>query len=77
MVATPEEVAADWESLQNITSPTLLVRGIHSDILSPQLAQRMVEAIPTCRLVQVADSGHSVPLDNPDGFLAAVRGFLQ
>ena len=73
---TPEEVAADWESLKNITSPTLLVRGVHSDILSPELAQRMVATIPNCKLVEVMDSGHPVPLDNPRGFLDAVRGFL-
>jgi esterase len=76
VTATPAEVAADWESLKNITSPTLLVRGAHSDILSPELAQRMVETIPICRLVTVEESGHSVPLDNPSGFLEAVRGFL-
>jgi esterase len=73
---TPEEIAADWVSLQNITSPTLLVRGVHSDILSPEHAQRMVETMPNCKLVEVEDSGHSVPLDNPRGFLEAVRGFL-
>jgi pimeloyl-ACP methyl ester carboxylesterase len=76
VVATPADVAADWESLTNITSPTLLVRGAHSDVLSPELAQRMVAAIPICRLVTVQDSGHSVPLDNPPGFLAALEGFV-
>jgi pimeloyl-ACP methyl ester carboxylesterase len=73
---TAAEIAADWEALKNITAPTLLVRGASSDILSPELAQRMVETIPQCRLVTVQDSGHSVPLDNPTGFLDAVRGFL-
>jgi len=76
VIATPAEIAADWASLTNITSPTLLVRGAHSDILSPEHAQRMVATIPNCRLVTVADSGHSVPLDNPPGFLEAVRGFV-
>lgn len=28
------------------------------------------------RMVEVPNSGHSVPLDNPAGFLAAVRAFL-
>jgi pimeloyl-ACP methyl ester carboxylesterase len=76
VTATPEEIAADWASLKNITSPTLLVRGVHSDILDPEHAQRMVDTIPNCKLVQVEESGHSVPLDNPRGFLEAVRGFL-
>ena len=76
VMATPEEIASDWQSLGRITCPTLLVRGADSDILSPELAQRMVAAIPNCRLVEVQDSGHSVPLDNPAGFLEAVRDFL-
>ncbi|HEY3059261.1 MAG TPA: alpha/beta hydrolase [Chloroflexota bacterium] len=75
-MATPEENEQDWASLEHITSPTLLVRGVASDILSPELAQRMVQSISDCRLVEVADSGHAVPLDNPRGFLDAVRGFL-
>jgi pimeloyl-ACP methyl ester carboxylesterase len=36
----------------------------------------MVQSIPNCQLVEVPNSGHSVPLDNPAGFLHAVRGFL-
>jgi pimeloyl-ACP methyl ester carboxylesterase len=36
----------------------------------------MVETIPNCRLVEVPDAGHSVPGDNPSGFMAAVRTFL-
>jgi pimeloyl-ACP methyl ester carboxylesterase len=76
VVPTAEEIARSWESLRNITAPTLLIRGAESDVLSPALARRMVETIPNCRLVEVPDSGHSVPGDNPSGFLAAVQTFL-
>jgi esterase len=75
-VQTREEIDHDWASLKNITSPTLLMRGAESDILSPAHAHRMVESIPNCRLIQVESSGHSVPLDNPTGFLNAVKTFL-
>lgn len=67
---------AAWALLPRITPPTLLIRGAASDILSAETAARMVEAIPDCRLVEVEDAGHSVPLDNPRGFIAAVRSFL-
>lgn len=73
---TPEEQARMWESLRNITAPTLLLRGAESDLLSPALAQRMVETVPNCRVVEVPGAGHSVPYDNPSGFLAAVQTFL-
>jgi esterase len=73
---SPADPTPIWESLRSITCPTLLVRGAESDLLSRDLAARMVATIPNCRLVEVPDAGHSVPLDNPPGFLAAVRTFL-
>jgi pimeloyl-ACP methyl ester carboxylesterase len=56
--------------------PALLIRGALSDLLSPEIAARMVETIPGGRFAEVANSGHSVPLDAPEGFLAAARDFL-
>jgi pimeloyl-ACP methyl ester carboxylesterase len=69
----PEE---GWRLVANIDVPTLLVRGEISDILSKPVAARMAKAIPNCRLVEVAGSGHPVPLDKPDAFLDAVVTFL-
>lgn len=65
-----------WASLSKITCPTLLVRGAESDILGVDTAERMTREIPNCRLVTVPNAGHSVPLDNPEGFLEAVKTFL-
>lgn len=71
------EPEAVWRSCANIEVPTLIVRGELSDILSPQIAQRMVQTIPDARLATVANAGHGVPYDAPEGFLAAVREFLR
>ena len=71
------DAAAGWALLERISCPTLLVRGAESDLLDREIAERMVQTIPTCRLVEVPESGHSVPLDNPAGFLAAVEDFLR
>ncbi|HET6474388.1 MAG TPA: alpha/beta hydrolase [Pseudomonadales bacterium] len=65
-----------WKLVAKIAVPTLLVRGEVSDILSRGVAARMAETIPDCRLVEVAGSGHPVPLDKPDAFAAALGGFL-
>jgi esterase len=65
-----------WRLAANIAVPTLLVRGELSDILSRGVAARMAETIPNCRLVEVAGSGHPVPLDKPDAFAASLGGFL-
>lgn len=68
---------AVWALIRTISCPVLLVRGAESDVLSPEMAERMVAEIPDCRLVIVQESGHSVPLDNPPGFRASVEGFLR
>ena len=70
------DAEAGWRSCANIAAPTLVIRGALSDILAPDVAQRMIETIPQARLETVANSGHAVPLDAPDGFLAVARGFL-
>jgi esterase len=70
------DAEAIWALLPRITCPTLLVRGAESDILSPETAQRMLRTIPNIRMVEVPNAGHSVPLDNPRGFIEAVQSFL-
>lgn len=76
IVGTLPSSATQWALMPQITCPTLLVRGADSPMLSRETADRMVRAIPNCRLIEVADAGHAVALDNPHGFLAAVRPFL-
>ena len=66
-----------WRSCANIEASTQIVRGELSDILSRQIAERMVQTIPNARLVTVANAAHGVPYDNPEGFLEAVREFLE
>jgi esterase len=66
-----------WERLTHITCPTLLVRGAESDVLSPELAQRMLAALPDGRLVEVPGAGHTVPGDRPAEFVEVVRRFLS
>ncbi|HWF00872.1 MAG TPA: alpha/beta hydrolase [Caulobacteraceae bacterium] len=73
----PRDVEGSWRSCSQIAVPTLVMRGADSDILSPEIAERMIEVIPRAELVEVPAAGHAIPLDNPEGFLAAARGWLQ
>jgi pimeloyl-ACP methyl ester carboxylesterase len=73
----PRDAETGWRSCANIAVPTLLIRGALSDILAPEVAERMVGTIPDARLTTVANSGHSVPLDAPEGFFAAAGAFLK
>jgi pimeloyl-ACP methyl ester carboxylesterase len=65
-----------WAQLRQIDCPTLLVRGEESDVLDREVAERMLKEIRDCRFAEVKDAGHSVPLDSPLGFQAAVKSFL-
>ena len=73
----PRDPEAAWRACANISAPTLIIRGALSDVLSPEVAARMLEVIPGARLTQVDNSGHSVPLDAPEGFETAARAFLK
>lgn len=65
-----------WAACRAITAPTLFIRGAQSDLITTEIAARMAEEIPDCTAVEVERAGHSVPLDNPEGFAAAALPFL-
>jgi pimeloyl-ACP methyl ester carboxylesterase len=65
-----------WPLLDRITCPTLLVRGEESPVLRREVAQQMIEALPNAEFVEIEGAGHSIGLDNPEDFDAAVRRFL-
>lgn len=66
-----------WQALARITCPTLLVRGAESDLLSRETARRMINVIPHCHLIEIPNAGHSVFMDNPTDFIAALKKFLS
>jgi len=75
--AQAESREAMWAALEKIPCPTLVVRGAASDVLSPEIADRMAEeTLPRGQLAIVARAGHSVMTDNPEGFNAALAEFV-
>ena len=70
----PADLWREWRAIQ---CPTLLVRGSESDILTEEIAKRMLDAQPHARLAVVADAGHTVPGDQPAVFQALLREFLM
>ena len=67
-----------WDALAALPCPTLVVRGAASDILSPEVADRMVEDVLPKRPARGRrrGAGHSVMTDNPEGFNDAVASFV-
>lgn len=78
-IAAAEEASTQalWEALRKIECPTLVVRGAASDIMSADVADRMVEdELSDATLAIVSQAGHSVMTDNPDEFRDCVCAFM-
>jgi len=66
-----------WKALAALPCPTLVVRGAASDILSADIADRMVdEVLQNGRLAVIPQAAHSVATDNPEAFERAVSEFV-
>ena len=71
-----ERADAMWKGLEALECPALVVRGAASDIVGPDTADRMADdVLKNGRLAVVAQAGHSVMTDNPEGFAEALNAF--
>lgn len=77
------KVPAHWQpedltsKLSAITMPVLLVRGGKTLVLPRKVAEEMIAALPDAELVEVPESGHSVPTDRPEDLTPLVLDWLQ
>jgi pimeloyl-ACP methyl ester carboxylesterase len=65
-----------WDALGAIRCPVLLVRGTHSNVLSADVARRMINTLTHGRLVEL-DAGHNAALDRPTELADAVVAFAR
>jgi pimeloyl-ACP methyl ester carboxylesterase len=63
--------------LQRVQCPTLLIRGQESPLLTPDVAQKMIDSLSHGRLVEIAGAAHTVNADNAAAFNAETAAFLQ
>ena len=64
-----------WDDWERLDIPVLCLRGEHSDLLLPDVAEQMRQRGPRARLVTVPGCGHAPALNTPEHF-AWVEGFL-
>lgn len=63
-----------WPLLHALAGkPVLILRGEHSDLLTPEIAERMREAVPGAELVTVPNVGHAPDFDEPESIAAVDR----
>ena len=65
-----------WASASLVRTPTMIVRGADSDILSVGVAGRLRDTIAEAQLVEVPNVGHAPSLVEPE-VLPVLRRFLQ
>ena len=66
-----------WKACEVVPCPTLVVRGAASDILSAEIADKMVDdVLQNGTLAVVGQAAHSVMTDNPEEFNKAVGEFV-
>ena len=64
------------DELHRISCPTLVLAGAHDWICPPVHSRLIASRIPRAQLKIFDKSAHSIAQDEPEAFLAAVRGFL-
>lgn len=64
-------------ALAEIGVPTLLVGGEHDRVATPAVMQRMAQAIPRARYVELPGVGHLMNLEAPDAFDRVLLDFLR
>jgi pimeloyl-ACP methyl ester carboxylesterase len=64
-----------WQLYDQITAPTMLLRGAESDLLTPEVAQAMQQRGPRAQRLDLPGVGHA-PTLVADDQVAAVASFL-
>jgi proline iminopeptidase len=64
------------DQLHTIRCPTLVLAGALDWICPPNHSRLIAERIPRAHLKVLAHSSHGVALDEPEAYLAAIKGFL-
>jgi pimeloyl-ACP methyl ester carboxylesterase len=65
-----------WDEISRIGVPALLLAGEEDQKFS-ELARRMAGLIPEAELRLIPRAGHTIHLENPFAWLAAVRTFQR
>jgi pimeloyl-ACP methyl ester carboxylesterase len=65
------------QAARHVRIPTLLVRGLESDIVSPSAIAEFKECLPSLEVFDVAGAGHMVAGDKNDAFNYGVINFLR
>jgi proline iminopeptidase len=63
--------------LKDLPMPVLIIAGRYDRVSLPRFAVQFSKYAPQARFVMLEHSGHFTFIEDPDGFFAAVRQFLE
>lgn len=66
-----------WERIPQVTQPTLAVRGAESDTLAPAAWQLWQVSQRAASFVEIAGSGHLLPMEKPAEVANQINQFLE
>lgn len=66
-----------WPYVERMETPTLLIMGSESDLVTDETLKRMKKTMSRLEVVTVEGATHMVPQDKPEEFEHHVRGFLK
>lgn len=66
-----------WPALEQFEAPLLIVRAADSVVCSAQIADEMRRRAQHAQLVEVAETGHLIPLVQPERLADELRDFLR
>ncbi|MEU5693655.1 alpha/beta hydrolase [Actinosynnema sp. NPDC020468] len=65
------------EVLRGLDVPALVLVGAHDAVTPPDQARALAGLLPRADYVELPDVGHLTPVEAPEAFAAAVRGWAQ
>jgi pimeloyl-ACP methyl ester carboxylesterase len=71
------DLDAHLSALRQVTSPTLIVRAGDSAFTSASSVQRMAEALPDARIVEIAHSDHDIHIEQCQALAKAIASFTE
>ncbi|MGH7821040.1 MAG: alpha/beta hydrolase, partial [Candidatus Binatia bacterium] len=66
-----------WQSVSDVTCPTLVVRGAESDIFLDEDAEAFAAELPNASWVRIERAGHTVQGDNPKALHRELLRFFE
>ena len=75
--ANKGDLLAATERLRSFARPALVVWATEDRMMPAAHGRRLAALLPQARLVEIADSGTLIPLDQPGALARAIRQFIQ